>query len=139
MEREKVTQYLSVKGLGSIMNRTKWKLLLEVISTLPFPPAFVCKYLLVEDDEHYLKSLDKETVSYWGDWSLATESSGLPNLDEFYLIEYIKIKPSYIKSGGKYVKVEKIDISNLLRTKLKAKNITFEVDDYGNIVIFGYR
>ena len=121
------------------MNLTKWKELIEIIAILPFPPAFICKYLKVEDDENYLRSLDRAIVEYWGDWSLNTEPSGLPNLEDFYQIEFIKIKPSYAKYRGKYVKADIIDISAILFEKLKAKSIAFEVDDFKNVVIFGYK
>ena len=121
------------------MNFTKWKELIEIVNQLPFPPAFVCKYLLVEEDESYLKSLDKPTVNYLGDWTLNSEPSGLPNLDSFYQIEYLKIKPSLAKYQGKYIKDEVTDISETLLKKLQNKNISFEIDNFNNIVIWGYK
>lgn len=122
------------------MNKTKWKELLIIINTLPFPPAFIVKYLNTENiDEDYLDSLNTEKVDYYGDWSLETEPTSLPHIDEFNSIEYIKIKPSFSKKIGKYVKDETLDISEELRAKLLGKNIYFETDNFKNIIIYGYR
>ncbi len=139
MDKEKIRQYLAINGLASRMNLTKWKELLEIINQLPFPPAFVCKYMLTDEDKNYLESLDKLTVNYLGDWSLNSEPTGLPNLDFFYQIEYIKIKPKLAKYRGKYIEDEVTDISDTLLKKLYDKNIPFEIDNFDNIVICGYR
>ena len=128
------------KPFGSFMNKTKWKELLIIIDTLPFPPAFIVKYLNNEIiDKDYLESLNTEKVYYYGDWSLETEPTSLPGIDEFNSIEYIKIKPSFSKRIGKYAKDETLDISEELRFKLLDKNIFFETDGFNNIIIYGYR
>lgn len=128
------------KPLGSFMNKTKWKELLIIINSLPFAPAFIVKYLNNETiDKEYLDSLNTEKVDYYGDWSLETEPTGFPNIDEFNSIEYLKVKPSFSKKIGKYVKDETLDISEELCSKLLEKNIYFETDSFNNIIIYGYR
>ncbi|XAZ82043.1 DUF6678 family protein (plasmid) [Fibrella sp. ES10-3-2-2] len=139
MDKDKILKYLSKEGLVSFMNLTKWRELVEIIHSLPFPPAFLCKYLTVALDDNEFNSFNKETIGYWGDWSLNTEPTGLPALDEFYLIEYLRIKPVYAKYRGKYIADEVTDISDELKQKLSLKHIPFVIDDFKNIVIYGYK
>lgn len=138
--KEKVRQYLIEKSMGSYMNKTKWQELMLIINDLPFHPAFIFKYLLdAEHDTQYEQSLDTESVTYFGDWSLGTEPSGLPELKDFYQIQFIKIKPQFDTYNGKYAKAEKNDLSDTLIQQLNAKNIPFEMDNFKNIIIFGYK
>ncbi len=139
-KKEKVRQYLIEKSMGSYMNKTKWQELMLIINDLPFQPAFIFKYLLdKEHDVQYEQSLDTESVTYLGDWSLGTEPSGLPELKDFYLIQFIKIKPLFSINKGKYANAEKIDLSDTLIQELNAKNIPFEMDNFKNLIIFGYK
>lgn len=139
MDKDKVLKYLSKEGLASFMNLTKWRELIEIIHSLPFPPAFICKYLMVALDDNESNSLNKETVGYLGDWSLNTGPAGLPSLDNFYLIEYLRIKPVHAKYRGKYIPDEVTDISDELQQKLNLRHIPFEIDDFKNFVIYGYK
>lgn len=126
--------------MGSYMNKTKWQELIQIINDLPFHPAFIFKYLLdVKHDTQYEQSLDTESITYLGDWSLGTEPSGLPELKDFYLIQFIKIKPLLVINKGKYAKVKKKDLSDRLIQELTTKNIPFETDNFKNIIIFGYK
>jgi hypothetical protein len=113
--KEKVRQFFIEKSMGSYMNITKWQELMLIINDLPFQPAFIFKYLLdVEHDTQYGQSLNTESVTYFGDWSLGTEPAGLSELKDFYLIQFMKIKPLFSINKGKYAIAEKIDLSDHL-------------------------
>lgn len=121
------------------MNITKWKALLEIVEAMPFPPAFVFKLFDEPGDEDFLNTLNTAKVDYWGDWQLNAGAGSLPALSEFDNMEYIRIRPSYSKAIGKYAADELIDITGMFKTELKAKQIPFETDAYGNIIIFGIK
>jgi hypothetical protein len=139
LTRENIASFLSETGLVSYMNSTKWGRLIDIIKRLPFPPAFIFKLLAVSDYEETTAFLQARTVNYWGFWKLGVEPLGLPMLEDFYLIEYIKIKPNYTKSRGKYAEPDFFDIADLFVEQLRTKRIPFEVDEFGNICIFGYK
>lgn len=64
--KEKVMNAVSKRQLASRMNNTKWReLQTAVLNTLPFPPPFQAKYVLVESPS---PSEFEDDVWYLGDW-----------------------------------------------------------------------
>lgn len=123
----KVMEAIADRNLVSIMNNTKWRELQDaVINTLLFPPPYQCKYLL----EGILYPEEFETdVWYWGDWE--------EGIEPFYSVEWIRVRPRYLKHRGKLVSPELIDITDDFVNILKALSIPYrlEKDTY---YIYGY-
>ncbi len=130
--REKVRKVIEQRGLCSYMNTTKWKELCNsMIEEMPFPPPFIIKDLFDEkcDEEQSFQ----QDVWYWGDWEFDDSS------DDFYIsIEWIKIRPRYLKGRGSLIKPNIISAENELVHLLDKYNIPF-VENDGVYCIYGYR
>ncbi|WP_051271062.1 DUF6678 family protein [Shimazuella kribbensis] len=114
------------KQLFSVMNNTKWEMLRKsVASRLPFPPPYQIKGVL--EDTPYPQNFNVD-VWYWGDWS--------EGLQPFYAIEWICVRPRYIKRGEKD-KSEIIDIRDEFIVLLHQLKIPF-VEKHNSIYIYGY-
>jgi hypothetical protein len=125
--KKKVIETTIEKQLHPVMNNTKWeKLRNEVLKLLPFPPPFQAKYVLEESP--LPESFDSD-VSYWGDWDEA--------LTPFYSIEWIKVRPRYLKHQGVLVTDEVIDITNEFITLLNRLKIPYRKDNNA-YYIYGY-
>lgn len=95
--KQQVNAEASKRGLVSVMNETKWaELRAAVQSELPFAPAYQLKVVLnpVPHPEHF-----ESDVSWWGDWS---DECLLP----FYEIEWLRIRPRFLRSRGRLVALE---------------------------------
>jgi hypothetical protein len=131
-KKEKVMEILSRKGMYSCMNNTKWKELQSAIGDLPFPPPYVLKDICEEEADVPL--FDKD-VSYWGDWG----DEALYNWGEYFAIEWIKVRPRYIRRHGRLMpEIVAGDVAEELLVMLKKYNIPYEVDD-DVFIIYGYR
>ncbi|MDA1475600.1 DUF6678 family protein [Bacillus changyiensis] len=126
-EKQKVLAVVNKKQLASIMNNTKWEQLQKfVIDNLPFPPAFQVKYVLEDppDTENF-----EEDVWYWGDWQ--------HGLGPFYSIEWMRVRPRYVKHRGRLIEPEIFDITDPFIDILQKLNIPF-VQEGRTICIYGY-
>lgn len=131
--KEKVFQIISERQLCSYMNNTKWnKLITAIHLEMSFPPAFVIKYLTQETVPHSLMEISD--VDYWGDWS----GENFPTQEYYFHIEWIKIRPRYLKYRGKIIDPALIDESHILNDILKRYHISFE-EENGLYCIYGYR
>lgn len=104
-----------------------------VIDEMPFQPAFVIKYL----DQPYSAGPDENftsDVSYLGDWS----GENFPPADSYDKIEWIKVRPRYLKHRGRLVKPQLIDASCDFERILEKYNIPYELEN-GTYCIYGYR
>lgn len=116
-EKQKVVTVVNKKQLASVMNNTKWEQLQKcVIDTLPFTPPYQVKYVL-------------EDAWYWGDWE--------QGLRPFYSIEWLRIRPRYVKSRGRLIEPERFDITDEFIELLQKLNIPFVKED-SIICIYGY-
>lgn len=125
--KEKVMNAVSERQLASIMNNTKWReLQTAVLNTLPFPPPFQAKYVLVESPS---PSEFEDDVWYLGDW--------VEGLMPFYNIEWIRVRPRRIVNTGRLIPPEIIDITEEFKGILKEYSIPYYCDNE-SIYIYGY-
>lgn len=100
-DKKKVMRVIYERQLYSVMNNTKWKeLQSEVLEVLPFPPPYQIKDVLSK--EAFPKEFE-EDVWYWGDWK--------EGLYPFYAIEWIRIRPRYLKEVGQLLPQTRVDIT----------------------------
>lgn len=125
--KEKIMEIVYKKNLSSIMNNTKWQELQSEVEKLPFPPPYIIKYITDEENTENFTN----DVKYLGDWSDEP-------LKPFFRIEWIKVKPRYLKYQGRLVKDIVIDCSSEFLEILKKKSIPYE-EKNGNYIIFGYK
>lgn len=125
--KEKVMRIASEKRLYSVMNNTKWKELQNAIRELPFPPPYEMKYITDKDDP---PEFDKD-VSYLGDW---TDEPLIP----FFRIEWIKVRPRYIKYRGSLINGELVDETDEFISILRKYSIPYE-EKQGTFIIYGYQ
>jgi hypothetical protein len=125
--RQKVQAVIAEKQLCSIMNNTKWEELQSgVLNVLPFPPPYQAKYVLEDTPEP--KSFNSD-VWYLGDW--------VEGLLPFYSVEWIRVRPRYLKNRGLLVKDEVIDITNDFRILLQNHKIPHK-EENNSFHIYGY-
>jgi len=131
-KKEKVMNVVSLKGLYSCMNNTKWKELQNAINGLSFPPPYVLKDICEEEAD--VPKFDKD-VNYWGDWS----DEAIYNWGDYFAIELIKVRPRYTKRQGHLMpEIIADDVTEEFLAILKKFNIPYDVDD-GVFTIYGYR
>lgn len=124
---KKVQAIVTEKQLCSIMNNTKWeKLQSGVLKQLPFTPPYQVKYILQEKPEPVTFDND---VWYLGDW--------IEGLFPFYSIEWIKVRPRYVKNKGRLVDGEVIDITDQFRELLHNLHIPYK-EENNVFFIYGY-
>lgn len=128
---EKVTQVIQQRNLYSIMNTTKWtELISSIIQEMPFPPAFVVKYLTSDIEP----SIDVSACNYYGDWT----GENFPPLEYYFNIEWIKVQPRYCKYRGQLVSSEIVDGSKEFEAILNKFHIPYEIEN-GVYCIYGYK
>lgn len=123
----RVMETIAERNLISLMNDTKWRKLQDaVINTLRFPTPYQGKYLL--DDLVYPEEFEKD-VWYWGDW--------IEGIVPFYNVEWIRVRPRYLKHRGRLVSPEIIDITDDFVNILKELSIPYRLD-HDTYYIYGY-
>ncbi|TCJ03062.1 DUF6678 family protein [Cytobacillus praedii] len=115
----RVFEAIAERNLVSIMNDTKWRELQDaVINTLLFPPPYQGKYLL--EDRLYPEEFETD-VWYWGDWK--------EGIVPFYRVEWIRVRPRYLKHRGSLISPEIIDITDDFVNILKELSIPYRLDN----------
>ncbi|MBO9128529.1 DUF6678 family protein [Bacillus sp. 165] len=123
----KINSRISQKNLHPIMNNTKWeKLQKAIINDFPIPPPFQVKYVL--EDNPVPESFEGD-VWYLGDW----KEGILP----FYSVEWIRVKPRYLKHKRRLIDDEVIDFTKGFRTLLQELKIPY-VEKNNDFYIYGY-
>jgi hypothetical protein len=125
--KKRVIDVVTEKQLSSIMNNTKWERLQSaVLNTLSFPPPYQAKYVLSEipSPEHF-----ESDVWYFGDW--------IEGITPFYSVEWIRVRPRYLRHQGKLLKPEVIDISKEFLSILRDLRIPYRLDN-DSYFIYGY-
>jgi hypothetical protein len=126
-DKKKVIRIIDEKQMYSVMNDTKWRELQSaVLESLPFPPPFQIKDVLGK--EPFPKDFE-EDVWYLGDW--------IEGLNPFYSIEWIRVRPRYLKNIGKLLPQTRIDITEEFKSILLKCSIPFK-EDKDTIYIYGY-
>ena len=134
--KRKAKNIIQERNLCSYMNDTKWNELRNaMINEMPFPPPFTVKYLFeTEFDEE--DDLQKD-VYYLGDWEYGLSDDG-KNFECTFLVEWIKIRPRYLKRRGALIESEIIDAEKIFVELLEKYNIPYEKSK-GVFCIYGYR
>lgn len=125
--KARVMKTLAERNLVSVMNDTKWRELQDaVINTILFPPPYQAKYLL--EDRLYPEEFETD-VSYWGDW--------IEGIVPFYSVEWMRVRPRYLKHRGRLVSPEVIDITDEFVKLLKELSIPYRLEN-DTYIIYGY-
>lgn len=125
--RKKVESFVNKNQFVSVMNNTKWlELQIGVMNHLSFTPPYQVKFLL-EEFPHPL-TFD-EDVWFLGDW--------LDGLYPFYSIEWLRVRPRYLKHIGQLVDPEVIELTEEFRSLLTTYHIPFEEKE-NSFFIYGY-
>ena len=115
------------RGYVSVMNDTKWHELCHAItSELPFAPAYQRKDITATEPDP--QSFEKD-VHYFGDWT--------EGIRPFYSIEWIRIRPRYLKHRGQLIEPEIIDEEPQLLSLLQRLKTPFQKHG-DSIFIFGF-
>lgn len=131
--KEKVRRIVSERGLCSCMNDTKWNELRNAMMTeMPFQPPYTVKFLFdtVTDDF-------TEDVYHTMDWHYAYAIEG-EAFNGAFAIEWVKIRPRYLKARGRLTGPEVISAETELEDILKKYSIPYEAED-GVYCIYGYK
>lgn len=137
--KEEVRRIIQQRNLCSYMNDTKWnKLRTAMINDMPFPPPYIIKFLFEETDDETVgnASFCREDVYYQGNWH-----SGFAVENYFngaFAIEWIKVRPRYLKHRGKLVEPEIINAEEEFLKILKRYSIYYE-ENNGVYCIYGYK
>lgn len=125
--KKKVMSLVEQKNMFSIMNNTKWTELQKSVRKLPFLPPYIMKLIT---DKKEPQSFDKD-VWYIGDWNDEV-------LFPFFNIEWIKVRPRYVKHRGQLIDDEIIDETDLFIEILEKYSIHYE-EENGTFIIYGYK
>lgn len=125
MQDDPIDIIISERGLYPVMDCDGWQRFLETIAGLPFPPPYTLKLLTDSKADRI-----EEDVSYWGDYSVLAEG--------FRDVEWVCVRPSYLRHRGRLIAPERLDCTAELRTALTSARIPFE-ESNGSFFIFGYR
>ena len=135
-QKEKVRQLVEQRGLCSWMNDTKWDELRRAMTEeMPFAPPFVVKFLFepaAAGEERFMR----QDVSHMGDWSQAYAYGNCGHAA--YAIEWIRIRPRYLKPQGRLVPPVCVSEEPELVAVLKKYAIPYEKAG-GVYTIYGYR
>ena len=141
-EKEEIISQIAGKGLIRVVDETSWSNLVNaVITEMPFQPAFIIKYVThpftikcCGDNSAIQGENFVADVSYWGNWN----GENFPSKEYYYRIEWIKVRPRYLKPRGKLIKPEVIDVSKEFEDILNRYSIPYELRD-GTYCIYGYK
>ena len=134
--KEKVQRIIVQRNLCSYMNETKWNALRSaMMQEMPFQPPYIVKYLF--DETCYEESKLQSDLFHTGDWYDALSADG-QYFHASFAIEWIKIRPYYLKKAGKYIAPQEIHAEKELTAILEKYHIPYEETD-GIYCIYGYR
>jgi hypothetical protein len=125
--KKKVMSLIEQKNMVSIMNNTKWNELQKSVRELPFLPPYQLKCVTDTDEP---KPFDKD-VWCTGNWD---DELLLP----FFNIEWINVRPRYIKDRGRLIDGEIVDETDLFLKVLQEHSISYE-EENGAFIIYGYK
>lgn len=125
--KKKVLALVEQRNMISVMNNTKWLELQNSVKELPFLPPYELKFIT---DNYEPQPLDKD-IRNTGNWD---DEVMLP----FFNIEWIKVRPRYIKDRGRLIDGEVIDETDMFIEILEKYSIPYE-EDNGALIIYGYK
>lgn len=135
--KKRALSVIEKRNLYSCMNDTKWgELRYAMLKEMPFPPPYILKTIF--EDECPQEKYFQNDVTFIGDWNegfLCDESLGVKG---WFVIEWIKVRPYYLKYRGKLVEPERIDAAGKFEEILTKYSIPYE-ENNGVYCIYGYR
>jgi hypothetical protein len=124
--RRDVAARVEQRGLVSLMNHTRWTALVEAVyARLPFPPPYQAKGILADAPEPDVFDHD---VGYHGAWQ---------ELFPYFDVEWIRVRPRWLKHRGQLVPPEVIDCSAEFLALLRELRVPHRVDA-DTVWIYGY-
>ena len=133
--KEKVQRIVSERGLYSCMNDTKWNKLRDAMRhEIPFQPPYIVKFLF--DETAFVETDFQNDVYHTMDWYDAYAMDGY--FHAAVAIEWIKVRPRYLKSRGALLEPEVISAESEFVAILNQHHIPFE-ECNGVYCIYGYR
>lgn len=134
--RNKAKKYIEKEQLISFMNNTKWEEFRKaMLEEMPFPPPYILKTIYEnEDDSKYYAHFSTD-VNYLG----AYDEESFAWL-QYYLIEWIKVRPRYYELQGGRLASKKImhDAEKEFVEILNKYYINYEKSN-DLYVIYGYK
>lgn len=128
-----VSKIVENRNLCSYMNNTKWNELIYAVRTqMPFPPPYDMKFLT--EETHINTGIHNNDSFYWGDWT----GENFPAQDFYCNIEWMKIRPRYLKHQGRLIPPLMIDATSEFEEILAKYQIPYEKEN-GLYTIYGYR
>jgi hypothetical protein len=125
--KNSVKQELTRRGLGGLLNDTKWCVIQSVMRSLPFPPPYQRKDILHNAPEGLGFDAD---VFYHGDWE--------EGIHPFFSIEWLRIRPRCLVHVARLLPPKVHDCELELIAALESASIAYEKRD-DCIWIYGYR
>lgn len=130
--KRKVMQLVESRNMVSCMNTTKWNEFRDaVLEEMPFSPPFIIKDIFEEDKDKLYFSHFQKDVNYLGDWDYVY-------FYPFVGIEWIKVRPRYIKFRGNLIEGDIMDATNKFIEILNKYTIPY-VEEDGLFTIWGYK
>ena len=134
--KEKVKKIIEQRKLCSYMNDTKWNELRNaMMNEMPFQTPYIVKFLF--DEKCYEESEFRNDLFHTADWYYSLSIEG-QLFNASFAIEWIKVRPGYLKKTGKLTEPQVISAETEFVAILKKYNIPFE-EDNGIYCIYGYR
>lgn len=135
--KKRALSVIEKRNLCSCMNDTKWgELRYAMLKEMPFPPPYILKTIFEDEcpQEKYFQK-DETFIGDWNEGFLCDESLDAKG---WFIIEWIKVRPCYLKYRGKLVEPERIDAAKKFEEILTKYSIPYE-ENKGIYCIYGYR
>lgn len=133
--KEQAFQIVKQRNLYSLMNDTKWRELRRaVLADMPFNPAYIMKTLF--EQEYPFEEDFQNDVCYFGDWHEGFTYGEYYH--GYFAIEWVKVRPRYLKYCGRLIEPEVIDASDQFEKILNQYQIPYELEN-GMYCIYGYK
>lgn len=127
LHRERVQAEAHRRGLIPAMTEADWRSVMAAVSALPFPPPYQRKDILMLAPQPAVFDAD---VAYHGDW--------VEGIHPLYAIEWIRIRPRFLKHVAQRLPPVLVDIQPELERALKAVGQPYN-QAADSIWLVGYR
>lgn len=125
------------RNLCSCMNDTKWgEFRRAMLKEMPFPPPYILKTIF--EDECPQEKYFQKDVTWIGDWEEGFLYDEYLDAKEWFVIEWVKVRPRHLKSRGKLIEPECVDAAGKFEEILEKCSIPYE-ENNGVYCIYGYR
>lgn len=135
--KKRVLSIMESRNLCSCMNNTKWgELRQAMLKEMPFSPPYIIKTIF--EDECPQEKYFQEDVTWTGDWNESFFYDEYSDEKGWFVIEWIKVRPRYLKYRGELMEPECLDAAGKFEEILAKYHIPYE-ENNGVYCIYGYR